>query len=155
MNTQRPTSIKNTGLVITILSGLVVFSNGMSALMFTLLGFTDYETHETADLTGIDYFFNNISYFLLVLIVIGMLFFIGGIQLMKYKLWAKKFLTGLSIFVLALLSFLLIIGIYSSITNSEMVFAAILIAFVWVGFSVPLLLLIRFLNKEEVANHLS
>lgn len=147
MDTQKPKAIKNVGLTIAVLSGLVIFSNGMGVLMFTLLGFNDYETIETSDLTAIDYFFNNISYFLLILVIMGGLFFIGGIQLMKYKLWAKRYLVVLSFILITLFTLLLSTSVYSAIRDSEMVFAAIPIAFIWIGFSVPLLLLIRFLNK--------
>ncbi len=149
MDTPKPKAVKNVGLTIAILSGLVIFSNAMGALMFTLLGFNDYETIETSDLTALDYFFNNISNFLLILVVIGVLFFIGGIQLMKYKLWAKRYLVVLSLILISLLTLLLSSAVYSAITNSEIVFGAILILIIWIGFSVPLLLLIRFLNKSR------
>ena len=153
MNTQKPKSIKNVGLIIAILSGLVVFSNSMSALMFTLLGFNDFENTDATDLTMIDYVFNNISYFLLLLVVLGVLFFIGGIQLMKYKLWAKKLLLTSSIVLITLLTLLLISGIYAAFDDIEVIFALSLIAFIWLVFSIPLLFLIRFLNKNEIRIH--
>lgn len=150
METQKPKSIKTVGLTIAILSGLVIFSNGMSALMFTLLGFNDYENSEATDLTSIDYVFYNIQYFLLFLVVLGILFLIGGIQLMKYKMWGKKLLLVVSIVLISLLTILLILGIYSIIINNEVVFALIPIVLIWFVFSIPSLLLIRFLNKKEI-----
>ena len=149
MQTQKPKSIKNVGLIVTIFSGLVVFSNSMSLLMFTLLGFNDYENSEAKDLTSIDYFLNNTQYLLLMIVVLGILFLIGGIQLMKYKLWAKKLLIGASFALIALITSLLILGIFTAFTENEMVFALISITFIWLVFTIPLLFLIRFLNKKK------
>lgn len=154
METEKPKSIKNVGLTIAILSGLVVFSNGMSALMFTLLGFNNYENNEAQDLTNMDSFFNNIQYFLLFLVVIGILFLIGGIQLMKYKMWAKKLLMTLSIVLIGVLTIVLILAIYSAYVDNDALFALIPITIIWLLFSLPLLFLIRFLNKENIQNHL-
>lgn len=154
MDTQKPKSIKNVGLTIAILSGLVVFSNGMSALMFTLLGFNNYENNEDQDLTYIDSFFNNIQYFLLLLVAIGILFLIGGIQLMKYKMWAKKLLLTLSIVLIGVLSIVLILAIYSAYVDNDALFALIPISFVWLAFTLPLWFLILFLNNESVQKHL-
>jgi len=153
MEIQKPKSIKTVGFAIAILSGLVIFSNGMSVLIFTLLGFNNYDNSEAKDLTGIDYVFNNIQYFLLLLVVLGILFLIGGIQLIKYKNWAKNVLLTLSILLIGLLTILLILGIYSTIIDNEVVFALIPIALIWFVFSVPILFLIRYLNKKEIQAH--
>lgn len=153
MQTPKPKSIKNVGLIVTIFSGLVVFSNSMSLLMFTLLGFNDYEDSEAKDLTSIDYFFDNTQYLLLIIVVLGILFLIGGIQLMKYKLWAKKLLIGASFALIALITSLLILGIFTAFTENEMVFALIPITFIWLVFTIPLSFLIRFLNKKNIQVH--
>lgn len=155
MNTQKPKSIKNVGLTIAILSALVVFSNSMSALMFTLLGFNDFQNNEAKDLTTIDAVFNNIQYFLLLLVFIGILFFIGGWNLMKYKLWAKKLLVAVSIILIALFAILLILGIYSVFMDREMVFAFMLITIIWLAFSIPLFLLIRYLKRKDILTYLN
>jgi magnesium-transporting ATPase (P-type) len=155
METQKPKSIKNVGLTIAILSSLVVFSNGMSALMFTLLGFNNYENNEAQDLTNLDSFFNNIQYFLLLLVAIGILFLIGGIQLMKYKIWAKKLLLTLSIVLISAFTLILILAIHSAYVDNDALFALIPIAFIWLAFTLPLFFLIRFLNKETIQKHLN
>lgn len=153
METQKPKSIRTVGLTIAILSGLVIFSNGMSTLMFTLLGFNNYENIEAKDLTNIDYIFNNIQYFLLLLVVLGILFLIGGVQLIKYKNWAKNLLLVVSIVLIGLLTILLILGIFSAFADNEVVFALIPIVLIWLVFSIPILFLIRFLNKKEIQSH--
>ncbi len=154
MNLQKPKSIKNTGLFISIFAGLVVFSNGMGAFIFTLLGFNDYDSKEIPNVISLDYFFNNISSFLLILVLFGVLFFVSGIYLMKYKIWAKNLILGLSIVLISLLSLLLFSGIYTVFNDNEYVFALILIVIIWMMFSIPLFLLIRFLKRKDISKHL-
>ena len=62
METQKPKSIKTVSLIITIIAGLMMFSNLAGALMFTLMGFGYPSYYQgNSEVTFIDAFTRIIS----------------------------------------------------------------------------------------------
>ena len=149
METQKPKSIKTVSLIITIIAGLMIFSNLMGALMFTLIGFGDTSYQGSSETTFVDILFDNYAIFCLIFVVIGGLYFIGGINLRKYKLWAKNLIVILSGILIIINITFMILGIKTYIADEEMLFLMILSVFMGMVFSLPLFFLIRYLSKKK------
>lgn len=149
METQKPKSIKNVGLIITIFSGLLIFSNGMGALVFTLLGFGG-TSQEPIEMDFLDILFENFALFCLVIVFFGILYFIGGVNLAKYKLWSKNLLLRTSYIFLILLCLFASTGIYYASNESGLKFIVAFFIISVFAFSLPLIFLIRFLKRNEM-----
>lgn len=148
MEIQQLKSIKNISLIITVISGLIIFSNLMGVIMHTLLGFGDTSYQESSETTFIDSLFDNYIIFCLTFVFIGVLYFIGGINLKKYKLWAKNLIVILSVCLIIISLAFVILGINTYIADKGMLFFMILSIFMGIAFSIPLFFLIRYLNKK-------
>lgn len=151
MEPQKAKSIKSVGLVIAIFSGLIIFSNGMGALVFTLLGFGGTPQNiEPIEMNLLDILFDNIALFLLALVIFGVSYLFGGIYLSKYKLWAKNLLLITSYIFLILLWVLTGTSIYYTINESGLEFFAVLILIMALVFTFPLIFLVRFLSINKM-----
>ena len=154
MQEDKPDSIKTIGLVVSIFSGFIIFTNSMGALAWTVLGFGGESENQTSiGFDPISYLFNHYVEMCLVMLTIGVIFLIGGIFIRKYKLWANQLTTGISLLLL-LIIWSLMIGMAISISHesgTEMfVYGAIFTAVFW---SIPIVLLIYFLNKKKIKKH--
>ena len=144
MEFQKPKSIKSVGLVIAILSGLLIFSNGMGALVFTLLGFGG-APQEAIEMDFLDILLENFALFCLVFVFFGILYLVGGIYLSKYRLWAKNLILLTSYIFLILLWLLAGTVVYYTINEAGLEFFMGFILITTLIFSFPLIFLIRFL----------
>lgn len=149
METQKPKSIKNVGLIITIFSGLLIFSNGMGALVFTLLGFGGM-SQEPVEMDFLDILFENFALFCLAIVFFGVLYLIGGVNLAKYRLWSKNLLLITSYIFLILLCLFASTSIYNASNESGLEFLIVFMVITVLVFSFPLIFLIRFLKKNEM-----
>ncbi len=155
MEEQKPKSIRTIGLIVSIFSGFIIFSNGMGALAFTLIGLGENQSgqNEKSEFNLTEFLFENYLYGCLMMVTIGVLYLIGGLNIRKHKMWANKLVTYLSALLIAIIWTLMIA--MSSITagqNEMDIFSvgAILTALFW---STPIGLLIWFLNKQEIKKH--
>jgi hypothetical protein len=154
---QKPTTPKTLGLVISIMAGFAILSNSMGALVFsTFLSkgiIPDIEAHGTdmAELAGL--FFNHYVDLCLAMVVIDIVYLIGGLYLRKYKLWANRLLTYFS-GLLILLTWSIMIYIVSLIPAFEFkTFISIFGVICSVFWTAPLGILIWYLNRKKVIAH--
>lgn len=155
MEEQKPKSVKTIGLIVSIFSGFIIFSNGMGALVFTLIGLGGNQNgkNEKSEFNLIEFLFDNYIYMCLVMVTIGVLYLIGGLNIRKYKLWANKLVTYLSLLLIVLIWTLMIAMSTMTAGQNEMeIFSvgAIITALLW---STPIGLLIWFLNRQKIKKH--
>lgn len=153
MNAEEQKSIKTVSLLIMILSGLMIFSNLMGAFMFTLLGFGEPINNNADETTFLDSIFENYMIICLVLVIIGGLYFIAGINLRKLKLWAKNLIVLLSGTLILINLAFVGLGIKMFIADKGMLFFMVLSLFLGIILSLSLFFLIRYLNKKEIREH--
>ncbi len=155
MEEQKPKSVKTIGLIVSIFSGLIIFSNGMGALAFTLNGLGENQNgkNEKSEFNLIEFLFDNYIYMCLLMVTIGLLYLIGGLNIRKYKLWANKLVTCLSLLLIVLI-WTLSIAMATMVAehNERELFSigAIIPALLW---SIPIGVLIYFLNTKEIKKH--
>jgi hypothetical protein len=146
---QKPKSVKAVGLLITIFSCFIIFSNfsGMLAgKMFEEMIYSD-------DFNAIDFILKNYTKMCALMIIVGLSFMVGGIYLRKFKLWAKKLLIVLSIMLILIIwSFMILLATNFWSPSFYRIYSLLFIvnAIIW---STPIVLLIRFLNKSQIKEH--
>jgi hypothetical protein len=146
MDSVKPKSIKTIGIAIMVLSGFIIFSNGMGALMSTLIGFGEAQQSGQTLQTPITFIFSHYLEVCLFMIAIGTAYLFGGLFIQKYKLWANRFVT---VFVWTIM--LILRASFKQDTGLEILSNwAIVVAMAW---TVPFGLLIRFLNKKDIVKH--
>jgi len=155
MNEQKPQSVKTIGLIVAIISGFITFSNGMGALAFTLIGLGSEQSQpiESSEFNLLEFLFENYIAMCLIMVLIGILYFIGGLNIRKYKLWANRLVTYISLLLILLMWALMIaMSIMTSGQQGMEIFSvgAIITAIIW---STPLGLLIWFLNRAKIKKH--
>ncbi|MCD8455166.1 hypothetical protein LNJ08_12275 [Tenacibaculum finnmarkense genomovar ulcerans] len=153
MEEQKPKSIKIIGLLVAIFSGFIIFSNGMGAVAWSVLEMGNELNNSEIGTEPISFLFSHYLEICLIMLLIGIAYLVGGIFIRKYKLWANRIVSVLSILII-----LIIWGIMITMSLSvgqqngmEMFsYSAILNAFFW---STPISLLIWFLNKKKIKKH--
>lgn len=155
MEEQKPKSIRTIGLIISIFSGFIIFSNGMGALASSLIGFADDQNRqkEISEFNLIEFIFDHYIFLCLIMVIIGVLYLIGGLNIRKYKMWANKLVTYISVLLIVLIWALMISMSSMTAGQQEMeIFSvgAIANAIFW---STPIGLLIWFLNREKIKKH--
>jgi len=154
MEEQKPKSIKKIGLLVAIFSGFIIFSNGMGALAWSVLGMGDDLINvETETTDPISYLFAHYVEMCLIMLSIGIAYLVGGIFIRKYKLWANKMISALSILII-LIIWGLMIAMFISVGQEDGMeifsYGAIFNAIFW---STPIGFLIWFLNKKKIIKH--
>ncbi len=128
----------------------------MGALAFTLIGLGENQNipNEESEFNLIEsLLLENYVYMCLAMLAIGVLYLVGGLNIRKFKLWANKLITYLSLLIIAIIWILMIAMASMTAGHSEMgIFsmAAILTALFW---STPIGLLIWFLNIRKIKKH--
>jgi hypothetical protein len=92
-------SIKAVGLIISIFSALIVFSNFMGVIIYFVLGI--------GEASNIGYFFEFFLILCVMMIVIGILYLLSGIYVRKCKIWANKLATVISALLIMFIFFIL------------------------------------------------
>ena len=153
MEEQKPKSIKKIGLLVTIFSGFIIFSNGMGAFASSEIGVRDEINNIEAETDPISFLFSHYLEMCLTMLLIGVAYLVGGIFIRKYKLWANRMVSGLSILIF-LIIWGLMIAISISVRQQDGMevfsYVAIFNALFW---STPIGLLIWFLNKKKIKKH--
>ncbi|NER11630.1 hypothetical protein [Muriicola jejuensis] len=142
----KPNAIRTVGGIIIAISVMMIFSNSL----FVIFGSDFDEPNSTSGFDPFNYF-NVLGY---AFIFIGVALFIGGVFLLKFKLWANRLLTAVA--GLAGTAILIIFLVIAYIMPSEPSIALIFkIAFSFFAFlaAIPFVLLIRFLNRERILKH--
>jgi len=154
MEEQKPKSIKTIGLLVAIFSGFIIFSNGMGALAWSAIGMGDGFDAEDSDITDpISFLLSNYLELCLTMMFIGVAYLIGGIYIRKYKMWANNLVSGLSVLLFLIIWVLMIAMSFKVGLEDGMAIFSIGAIFTAAFWSTPILLLIRFLNREKIKKH--
>ena len=155
MEGQKPKSINNIGLTISIFGGFIIFSNVMGTIVHSFLSsFEEINDQpaemENAGMSGLSFLYEHYIAVCIIMVSIGALFLLGGIFLRKYKMWANRLVSIISGLIFVGI-WSLMITMYSMTINQEglLIFSvgAIMTAIFW---SAPLAVLIWFLNKKKI-----
>ena len=152
MEGEKPKSIKTIGTAIMILSAFIIFSNGMGALMSTLLELGEVPQSEQTNQTPIAFVFNHYLELCLFMVAMGTTYLFGGLFIKKYKLWANRFVTIISgIQILIVWTVMIIIrSSFGREPGLEILNTwTIVVALFW---TVPFALLVWFLNGKDIVN---
>ncbi|RYZ91758.1 MAG: hypothetical protein EOO68_23615 [Moraxellaceae bacterium] len=149
MKETKPKSIENIGLAIIVLSGIIIVSNLGGAIASKIVGFGGEKTAET------NFVFDHYLEMCLTMVSIGLASLFAGIYLRKYKLWASK-LISLTCCVMIVMFWIISLSSISTIIkeNGPMIILIFCVVF-GVIVSIPLIILIRFLNLKRIKQHLS
>lgn len=154
MNEQKPKSIKKIGLLVVIFSVFIIASNVMLAfsLSATEMG-NEMNNQSNESSETITFLFSHYLKICLFMILAGTAYLIGGIFIMKHKMWANQMLSGISLLVILLIWGLMIDISLSTEQQGEMekyIYSALFAALLY---SIPNGLLIWFLNMKNVKKH--
>ena len=153
MNEQKPESIRNIGLIIAIFSGLIILSNAAGAIVYGLMGTDEVTTETPASDSPLSFMLAHYVEICVLMVALGFLYLYGALNLRRYYGWASKLVSAISLFLIIFI-WTTLMGLFSSVdgTTELKVFrlAAIASAVVW---SVPLALLIWYLNRENIKKH--
>ncbi len=143
------------GVLIAIFAGFIIFSNGTGAIAFSVLDLAEEfaEQREARGMDGINFVLSHFTELCLIMIFLGVLYLIGGIFLTKYKKWAGQLITAISGLVFIGIWTVIIVMFQAIESQKGMeVFStgAIITAIIW---SIPLVLLIWFLNRKKIRIH--
>ena len=151
MDDQKPKSITTIGIIIIAISALIIFSNGMGALVSTMMGFSENNnTNDTINQSPISFLFNHYLEMCLTMVALGLLYLIGGIFLCKYKMWANRLVTVISILIILSIIGFIVASIIEMNGESNLFFFAIIGTIIC---AIPFGLLVRFLNKKAIKQH--
>jgi hypothetical protein len=153
MESEKPKSIKVTGIVLMVLSAFIIFSNGMGALMFIFMAIGEEAQSGHSPQTVISFVFSHYVEICLFMIVVGIIYFFGGLFIQQYKLWANRLVTVISVVQLFIVwSIMLVIrASFGQEPGLEILnILPIIVALVW---KIPFGILIWFLNKKSVLNY--
>src|SRR5690606_6404338 len=98
-------SVRTVGILVAVGAAMIIFSNGLGGMAFSFLlqRGDPIRFPEDSAFNFLQFLIENFVYFSAGMVLIGMLYFIGGLTLRKYKLWANQLTTYLSILLLALI----------------------------------------------------
>ncbi len=142
-------SIRTVGIVLIVISSLTIIS-GLIGLFY--LG--DFIAEGAREFEEVPYEREKLSYakpFAMVSVTLGLGFLVAGVFIMSYKNWARILAQAFA--VLYLINFwyqAIFIAPNNPFDKGELGIEQIIGALVW---SVPIILLIRYLNKEKVKNN--
>lgn len=155
MEDRKPKSVKSVGLIVAILSGFIVISNGMGILAFSIIGVRDQLSSSTES-KGFNlpaFLFENYIAMCFIIITIGILCFLGGLNIRRYKLWANRLVTCISL-ILIIIIWVIMMSLSAIISGSQglELYRVGIIAngVIW---STPIGLLIWFLNRKKIKKH--
>lgn len=148
MKEGKPKSIRTIGIVIAVISALTILSNLLGLLLAnTLLVSAKY-------IEEVPYLNENLTYVKPIALLSTAIFvvaFVAGVFIMRYKNWARKLV---QIIVVIYLLFFWYQAVFIAPNNpfdkGEFGFENLIGALVW---SVPIILLVTYLNKEKVKSH--
>ncbi|MCX2745365.1 hypothetical protein OO013_15915 [Mangrovivirga sp. M17] len=152
----KPKSIKIAGVIIIVISTLVILLNLIGAAIFMFL--SDLKDNSYAHLNSLD---NQLSLDSLLIgvavfmTILGVLFLISGINIFKYKLWANRLATFISVFYIIYIWILMWWASFYLIENPGNVLGTLEFweLFTAVFLTVPAIILIWYLNIKNIKRH--
>lgn len=156
MESQKPKSIKAIGLLLVILSVLITLSNGMAAIAWSVLRVGEDlagDIHQTTG--GLAFVAEHYVAMCVLMVVIGIAYCLGGIFLMKYRLWAHRVTTSLTLLLILLI--LVFSGTCAHMFMQEGDDDGILFGICCIVgglfWSIPFTLLFWHLNRQKIKMH--
>jgi hypothetical protein len=152
MDNKQKRTIRIIGIVIIIFSIFIAFSNGMGALMFSIMdGSGSQNTTQPQNTDLMTKIWDNYVTLCLGMILIAAIKIIGGLGLIKYKNWGRLTLIATAILFLALMLIFTIIFISCLTRIPEFGSVGIILSlFSLLIIMIPFILLIRYLLQEKI-----
>lgn len=152
MDNNHKRTIRIIGIVIIVFSIFVAFSNGMGALMFSIMDGSGTQNPAKSQNTDLmTKIWDNYVTLCLGMILIAAINIIGGIGLIKYKNWGRVTIISTSILILTMMLIFSIIFISYSIEIPDFGFVGIILSsFSILIIMIPFILLIRYLRQEKI-----
>jgi hypothetical protein len=154
MEEHKPQSIRTVGLIVAIFSGFIIFSNAMGILAFALTRMSSPSPLEEANSRELlQFILDHYAEICVFMVGVGIIYLLGAINIRKYRRWARKLVSAISLFLIIFISTTMLAlftaaeGTYSL---SFFRFAAIATALIWTA---VLGLLVWFLNQEKIKKH--
>lgn len=151
----KPKAIKVIGTLCIIFSSMAIFSNLMGIMSYYLIGFgegTNPDEFNSKHYDPVNYVLYYYVEFCIFMIILAIGYLIAGINFRKYKWWANRLIVLLS--SVALSVFCLVFGIFTlSAIQSQNPSLAVIPILLGLLFSVPLILLIRYIKKPAIRMH--
>lgn len=136
-----------------VVSSLIIFGNGIGALTFTAIRIGETSNANESTRTPGGFIFTHYIEMCLFMVAIGSAYLLGGVFIRKYKLWANRFVTAITV-VLIIIIWTIMLMLRESFSKEPGLELLgnwpIVAAAAW---TLPLLLLIRYLNRKEIVSH--
>lgn len=150
---QKPESIRTVGLIIAIFSGFIILSNGIGAVAYSVIATREGAAEAPGPDNVLTFILAHYVEICLLMVVLGFVYLYAAINLRKYRHWANKLVSAISLFLIIFI-WTTLLGVFSSVEGTDewrlLQLAAIASAIVW---STPLGLLIWFLSRENIKKH--
>jgi len=157
METAKPQSVRIVGLVVAIFSGFIIFANAMGALAVVITGTEDAvdprDPRETGSADLLAFILDHYAGICVFMVGIGIIYLSGALYIRKYRRWAAKLVSAISVFLIIFVSTTML----ALFTAAEGTYALGFFRVVAVGtaliWATVLGLLIWFLNREKIKKH--
>ena len=151
MERTQSTTIKTLGITISIIATFATFSNLMGALAFAMMNPNNNQI--SGPQSNMEFLWSNFVYMCLLISTIGIMTLIGGINLIKYKNWARKLLIVTSIIFVTMMVVLDVIMILEMRNQTNTLLFIFILITTSIVISVPFLFLIYYLRLGRIKNH--
>lgn len=145
MKQEKPKSVRTVGIILAVFSAFMILNGVLGFFMidFLLDSFSDWEAlPENKNL------FNYIKPLLILSIIIGLIFLVAGIFIARYKAWARMLAQVIAVlYLLSIWYIAIFLAPYNPFDRGVLSIDSFVGPLFW---SIPIILLIRFLNKEKV-----
>jgi len=147
-------TVKIIAIIVIVFSCFIVFSNGMGALVFSLISDPNAaKPNSDQNSDGFSFLLSHYLQLCLVMLTIGVVNIISGFGLRKLKNWGRLTLIVTSLVISLSIIIMTIFFITSALKNENSGFAEIFIIILSISiFLIPFILLIRYLTKGNIKN---
>ncbi len=152
MQTVKKKSINTIGMIIIGLSVFMIISNGMGLLMASFIPVENDSLPNQINKTPMTLLLTYYSEVCLFMIINGVFYLLGGLFLLKYKLWANRFVSivsGIQIFIMWAIMLIIRSSVGQEPGLEILNIWTIVVALAW---TIPFGLLIWFLNRKDIMN---
>jgi amino acid transporter len=154
MGNNQLNTIKTVAIVVIVFSSFIVFSDGMGALVFSMMSDpTSPSPNPDPNPDGISFLWRHYIQLCLAILFIGIINIIGALGLKKLKNWGRQSLIITS-FIISISIIIMVIFFITS--GSKITGLGIFEKLAFIPgmslFLVPFILLIKYLTKENIKN---
>jgi len=147
--TSNSMSIRTVAITLIVFSALVIVSNGMGAVVSVMLDFDKMVFSAKDSQTMMAFIMEHYFQLCLFMVGLGAVYLIGGIFLLRHKLWANRLVMIVSV-VQVIIIWLIMFSMHLAVTHVGIgIFMAwpVIVAVAW---TIPFGILIWFLRRKDI-----